>query len=371
MLLERLVGVGCYFVVLLIMYNALKNAKNYRSVKQILNVYLLILCVMAFFYIPAESADLYRWRELSKGWYKLEFDKFADLMWNSNTPMSYLMIYLCQFTGIKGVLPAVCSFIFFSNVFYVLKDLCKNHSVLPENIAVVLFFFMSSGCFLEAIAGVRCFVALSILSRCFYDEFVNEKSISKTIVFEIIAALMHTMALAILIIRLFFMLVQRSNTFLKRIANFFLSCVFIVLIYQYGRMYIEAASDKAEGYISADSTYSYLWEYIIGIATIFIIFIVMTCIKRKEIDKRVKNLYVFISIFVVICLLFSFFEYNIFHRLVCFVSILVLPLVSSALNDEKMNIHKVKNTIYILSFIILVIACGRGNLCGYKFFLLD
>lgn len=367
MLAERLIGVITYSIILFFVYVSLKNAKKYKQLQRILNIYLIVICILAFFYIPAKTADLTRWLEYSEKWRLMPFKEFYELhLEKNNVPVAYLLMYLCSLTGIDGTLPAICALIFFNNVFYILKDLYKKHNVSANGIASALLFIMSTGCFLEVISGVRCFVALSILARCFYNETINNKSIINNIIFCVIASLLHPMALIIYTIRLFLLLVQKSNSFIKKTFSICFVLIFCVLFFEYASPYIDTALDKASDYTSSNTAYSFIWEYIIGILSSIVYITVLYKYKKTKNSTEFDNIVIFNIVFLIICLVFSF-EYNIFHRTITFLSIINTPIIS-----KSYDLAKNKNLYRFLTFfscLILLLACTRGNLCGYKFLL--
>ena len=369
MLIERLVGVGVYAFFLMMTYFFLKSAKDYKSVCRTLNVYLILLCLLAFFYVPSTAADLYRWRFLSRNWPQMSFAEFYEVHLKSNTvPVAYLLIYLANLTGISGVLPAFCAFVFFLNVFHILKDLYKKHNISAPTLATALLLIMASGCFLEVISGVRCFMALSILSRCFYDEIINNKPIVKNLLWELIASLIHPMALVIFVIRLCFLLMQKSNSPIKKIMNIGVMLIAAFFAYQYGRGYIQAALNKAETYASSETAYSYIWEHIIG-AILVVAFISILLYSRKDEKPIGFKSFILINILFVAIELIFVFEYNTFHRTITLSLITMIPVLAHTINDGRNK--GLRNFITVLSLLVLVVAAVRGNLCGYKFFLLN
>ena len=64
------------------------------------------------------------------------------------------------------------------------------------------------------------------------------------------------------------------------------------------------------------------------------------------------------------------YEYNIFHRLVLVSSLLIIPIIK-LFNENKDQSNKTLSNLKLAAVLIIMIACARGNLCGYKFFLLS
>ena len=64
-------------------------------------------------------------------------------------------------------------------------------------------------------------------------------------------------------------------------------------------------------------------------------------------------------------------SYSIFHRFVAASTMICAPLIGITVENwiENGKVVKVRNLI-IVCLLILGLACVRGNLCGYKFFIL-
>lgn len=369
MVIERLFGVGTYFVLLVFMYVAVKNSRSKTALRLVLNIYVLLLCIMGFFYIPSKDADLTRWREYMEVWRKYSLREFyQQYLSRYSTPAAYLLMFLCAKTGVDGLLPLVCTWIFYGNVFYILKDLHMRHDYSPKSIATALFVFMALGSFADIITGIRCFTGLAILGRCFYDEIYNGKPILKNIVWEIIAALMHSMALILLCLRIIYLLLQKNNSLWRKLFNIGLVAAFIFLIIQYGLRFLRLATNKAWGYLTNDEAYSYGWEYLIGGIAGVIFLIVLLVQHGQPLERNERELRISNTSLLIMTLVLSF-EYSIFHRMMGFLSIMMLPVIVGEL-DRRTVKRNFRQTLMLLSAVVLVIACARGNLSGYKFFLL-
>ena len=369
MLIERLLGVAVYAGVLLVICFVIRNAKSYTTLSRALSVYLCLLCVMAFFYIPGEQADLFRWRLLSADWMQLTFREFFDLyLTRVTTPVAYLMIYLCNKTGIEGILPAFCAWIFFRNAFYILKDLYRRHCISAQSIAITLMFLMAGGGFLEVISGVRCFVSLSILARCFYDEIYNQKPILRTIGWEIAAALIHSMALALLVGRLCFIPLQKGRRVGEKLLSAAAMVILMVAIFSYDMPYVIAALEKMVSYASNSVGYSYFWEHLLGVMMVGQFVIVLLKIRwtliRMPGNFALKNFRLFNTALVLAEVVLAF-EYNMFHRAVMFSTLTMLPVVAEAINDRQNR--GLDRVVGLIALFVLFLACARGNLSGYKF----
>ena len=371
MLIERLFGVSVYTVVLGYFYKNIQHARDNRKIAGYLNRYLLVLCIMAFFYVPGANADLTRWRLLAEPWMDASFSWFWNYrLLRYSSPAGYLLIYLCQKTGIQGLLPMVCAFGFFLNAFHILKCESKRPNRSSDSIAVALLFLMSGGVFLEAISGVRCMLGFSIVFRCVYDEQYENKRMLWNFPFYFIAAILHIAVIPILGIRFFCALFEKKRMIVSTFLGGILTAGGIGLGFIFGNDYVEAAFQKATTYLNED-VYSFFWEYVIGV---FSLAVVAACIwklrKRYSPGKEEKNTMRFLVIMLAVEVL-TFATYSIFHRFAVFSVFLNTPILLSTLgNEEICGRRRFRQMVIVASIIILAVACTRGNLCGYKFFLL-
>lgn len=374
MLIERLTGVALYAGMLLVFFVLLRKAKDYEAVNKYLNIYLVILTVMGFFYIPAESSDLYRWFLLSEEWAGLSFIEFMKT-WalEMPTPVAYVIMYVCTATSIDGLLPAVCGFIFNYNIFAVIKRLYRQECYTNREIAYTLLFVMCMGRFLEAISGVRCLVGLSILANCFCKEFLSDeklKTFVKNIPWALIACFMHLLAFAVYAFRIIFLLFQTETAgkykWQIRIAIIVLGLVGGFICHEYVNMIFE----KAGSYLFNEKYY-YVWEYVIaGMMYALMVYILYSVYKYNRGNQRKQYIELMLFDFALLILALGVcFQYSMFHRLVTFACFMMMPLTAYYMKTAASE--KKEKIILVGTLIILFVACARGDLCAYKFFLLN
>lgn len=372
MLIERLIGVCTYILTLGYFFNKIKKASSVKIINKNLNYYLITLCLLAFFYIPGESADLTRWREMSEVWSNFDFEWFWEhRIQTSSVPAGYLLVYLCQSTGINGILPMICAFGFFGNIFHMLKNEAKRENVNSDSVALTLFFVMSTGFFLEAISGVRCMLAFSIVIRCAYDEMRLNKNIIYNIFFYIFAVLLHNAAMPLTGMRFICLLFEKKKKPVWTIINFLIALGSILLALRLGNDYIDAALEKATLYMS-QNTYSYIWEYIIASIGILLILYVLYKLKKRYpmewIRTKAPARYLLLNL---VYTLFFFNVYSIFHRFFSASLICSIPIIIEFFSCEyAKQRYKMRFSVVLVLLIILLLASIRGNLSGYKFFYL-
>mgnify|MGYP004527084545 CR=1 FL=1 len=370
-LFERIVGVMTYMSVMLIMvYLIYKSPKE--KLKKYLIIYNILLFVMAFFYIPATSADLYRLTKTMNYYSGFALSELPKLLSNNNAPVQILYFYIIGKLGIDNLLPAITSFIFYGNVFIIIYKNSKRFNLSNKSIAISLFFFMVMGKFVEVISGIRTMLAFSIIALCCYNEILEKRSFIKDIIFYLIASLIHPAAMILTFIRIIFLLFQKENKIIKKISNIIVFTVLIIFIVTYGKTYMQYALNKANTYINGN-VYSYVWEYVIS--WLYIVFSTYSMILgKKYLNKNIEiaGMRLFIIYINIIIICFSF-EYSIFSRFQAFSSILFVPIFSIILN-QVLEEHTDKNKRYMIMFcvisaLIFFIIGIRGNLSGYKYIL--
>ena len=371
MIIERMIGICVYLFLTLYIYNKLNKCTTKRNLNLYYNVCIVILGLMAFFYIPKQEADLYRWLEITKSWKNLSFTDFYDrLLSKSGTPIAYMLMYLCSKVDISGLLPCVCAVVFYINVFSVLKDISYQNISDDKlgNEGFLFIVFMSAGSFLEVISGVRCFVAFSFIAKAFYFEIYRDRKIIWSFPIYIVAAFTHNAVIPIIVIRLIYYIFQKSQNIIKKLFNLAIIILCSFVIYHYGKIYITSSFDKANGYISNQS-YSYFWEYVIGaLQWILFLYIILKTQKLANYPISLRNI-IGINKLLLFTELLLCFEYNIFHRMILISSIMILPALNHLLLYERENMRHYR-FVRNMTILVFVIACVRGNLCGYRFFTL-
>lgn len=265
---------------------------------------------------------------------------------------------------------------FFHSTFYILdKEATKNEYDGVEGFtrytAIGLLFVMCSGWFLETISGVRCMMSFAVVAKCFYCETVEKKSILRSSIPYLVACLIHSAVIPLVALRMVTLLLERNKSFWQYCLNIIILILMAVFALRYGSSYIDASIEKANGFIT-NNIYSYSWEYIIGVLQYLIIVVVLVKYYRlyRMRGTGLDNL-AFISVILVIVELVLVMSYSIFHRYSGFSTFIAFPLLAHVLKEESQRGRYIfSRNIKLICMVILVLACLRGNLCAYKFFIL-
>ncbi len=395
MLIERLSGVLAYVIVIMCGYSRILHTADSKNLKRVFAGLCIALGVMGFLYVPGDAADLCEWQKMyERYWASYSLTEFIKgPMLDSKTPISYLLIYICESTGIHGILPGIVAIVFFGFVFSVFRktaldctlktqpqdrgdSLFKASSRRTDTafcLALTFLFFMSSGSFLEAISGVRCFTALAIIAWCIYGELVGEKTLIKNLFWYGVACLMHLAAIPVFVVRLLYLLVGQLGNKAPKVGNYITAVFISIAGLVFGSRFLMYAFDKGVSYLN-NNFYTYTWEYIIGFIQLIIILVTLVKYRKLKDEEGMKKLRPMVQFNAFMCAIeICFcFEYTIFHRFILFSSIIILPVMYGVLQHHMQNKnYSYVNLVRVLSVVMLALACVRGNLCGYKFFELN
>lgn len=383
-LFERLIGVGLYSLILVLVCFSLVG-KSGKKIKRRLFCYSIILSIFAYNFVPYETADLYSIYEYVEAFQKYSFSSFLEnQVSKSDLGVSGILYWLIGQIGIPQLLPAIVTFVCYSCIFYIIHKTTEKNQISGKNVAITLFFYMSIGTYMFVISGIRCMLGISLLSFCFYRESVEKKFNILHIPLYLIAALIHAFSAVLIAARFLISIFDTKTTPIRKLIYFVFLGAGIVLVFRIFSDYISEIMEKADSYLSGD-LYSYVWEYIIAILTCVVIVCVLLKWRAFKEGSSIKlNVWFLYEIALFAISLCICWEFTIFHRITTYIMpIIVLPLLMTTLqtNDNmkantnsrirsvgevSSNLHSI---VLMISVLMLLVACSRGSLSSLKFFI--
>ena len=259
-LIPRLIGVGIYALLLIIVYYLIPRTKRWSIP---LNIYTIALALMGFFYVPMDGSDLTRIYPVLQLYaqYALDDPESWGIIMASGTPMAALYYHVLGNLGDERWLPFVNACLTYGLCFALLKSICKRRQVLKKDIALVLLFFMSRGLLMMTIANIRTMLSMAIVAYCIYKILIEHKGGVKYFSLLIIAALIHAAGMAAVMVFIVYY-VLKGNKGRNRLFTTLGVLIFVVVSYVYGRNYIHLAIDKGGGllglFTSIDRVFLYM-----------------------------------------------------------------------------------------------------------------
>lgn len=383
-LVERLISLAIYAFFLLLICNVISHTAK-RDNSRILNIYILLLGIMGYCFVPHTGADLTRLLMTMKFYSSKSFSELSKVLPDSATPGVGLYFFAVGKLGNDKLLPCLSAIITFSICFSLLKHQADEKDVKQYHIAAALFLFMSRGLMMQIISNIRTIMALSICAWCVYQEFYEQTKLKKLVIPYIVAASLHIMGQVILIYRLIYLIIEKGKNPVQKVLRLASAGVCAIFIWLFGNSYITALVTKADGYYDAASLnegYSYFWEGVLCVFTLIILMCMIISYRKNKCIINRNNLYSEIEInsttnlvcyilpLVVVDIIAGFVEFNFFQRVNWFLTILMIPLCVQLLKlgEYTENEKTLRSNITIVSVIMLILACARGDLCSLKFF---
>ena len=386
-LIERLVGVGVYSLVLVLFCVSLVG-KSGKEIKRLLFFYSIVLSIMAYNYVPYKTADLYRIYEYVEIFKNYSFSQlWENTVTNSDLGSAAVLYWAFAKIGMPKLLPSVAAFVCYNCIFYIISKTAEKHQISGTNVAIALFFYMTTETYMSIIAGIRCMLGVVLLAFCFFRENYEKKVNILHLPLYIISFFIHAFSAVLIILRFIIPVLSAQRTILSKIVHLSVFAVAMALLYNYTGDYLVHITSRAWGYIENDM-YSYGWGYIIDLFAWITMVAVIYRHRRYKEDENATDLNG-LKTFLCICLFSAIafcFEYSIFTRLILHISpILCLPILMNVLqkndseyckNDENKMLTQTAhgsafNYLFVCaSVLLLLLSCSRGEMSGLKFFVL-
>ncbi len=374
-LFERIFGFSTYMLMLL--FVCILLAKTNASCKGVLRFYICCLCVMAFFYKPYITGDLYRIYETMDFFAEMDFLYFwENYARDTSIPLARLLFWCIAKTGVNSILPAFSAFVCYSFIFYIINRTQKIFSVSKKNTACVLFLVMTTSVYISVIGGIRMMLALSMITFSYFRNTVEKRIKLFDIGLYVISIFLHSMSMVVLGICAGVTLFNAKRNYIRRIG-------FALAIGAFGFIIIHNFSDVVNGFYQKFYDYvlgdrhSDRWEYIMGCLIIALLILLMyefRFIRKDDACLRLKSYNAATLCCVAIAICFCF-EFSIFYRFGGQLAVIFgIPMLMVTLEKTSGRPSRVlkkidfKAAMILISMMIAVISCTRGSLSSLKFF---
>lgn len=374
---ERLIGIIIYLSIFLFIIMLLSKTTSHKRTRNILILYIILMGIMGYYYLPGQTADLYRAQTLIKLHYSTySFADIFETIKSINFQIYPVYYWIFGKIGNVNLLPSVTGMWCYSNIFYILYDSYKKNQWSNNTLIKCLIFIMAGGQFLEVISGIRSMLAFSIVAVCIYNETYKNKNIIKNAPLYLFAGLMHDAAFVLIGIRIGIMLIQKEKKFISYIKNIIIIFLVALVVLKFGQNTIASILKHGSGYLNGN-VYSNTWEYIIATScNVFMIYSlkvsksILIKNKNEEISKsrKISIIYLLIDIIFII-------EYSIYQRFRSFIMFFIIPIIGYNFDFiEKNNGKYFKNYqkfFYLFAIFTILLSLVRGNISNLKFFLFN
>ena len=362
-LTARLFGIFTYVFVMVIFLLLIKYTKR-SKIKYMLIFYLIVLCAIAYFYVPHITTDLFRHNIAAKRLSELSWYEFWYIIKNSVSGI-FTLFYFRYFAD---YLATVTCFIIYGVIFYIIYNSKVKINLTNGLVAVTLFWIMTNDFYLIGITNIRSYVAVVFVCFCIYREIFQHKFGPINIFLYLCAIEMHSMGIVLVSFRFIAYLLMKGQLNILKIILFPVIIITVILTYSFYLPLLDISFDKFEGYYEYGK-YNYIWERVIfTIQTIVQVYILLKTYKYKIFKENNFIYYKSVVTMAVIVLIMCNLKVVFMQRWIIFSAILEIPILMRLLQKEyELNKRNMRNFIIITSIITFAFVCSRGNLCSLKF----
>lgn len=368
-LLERLLGVCSYMVVSFSGFFAIKKAQKKWQIHLIFLLVLVVLTIMAYFFVPTEYTDLYRWTEYMHIYRLRDIKTFFSFAITRDTPGSHLYIYLISKLNNDRLLPAITNLIVYSLIFYIFLSASSKNKISSNGIAYTFLAFMCAGRFLEIISYIRFFIAALMIAVCVYREIYLKRFNVFHLLLYAAAISFHTFSIVLIGLRLV-LLLFKMRWYISLIIVSIAASLLVLFSVLFSQQFASFISKVV--YYLFDTSYVYVWEYIISALWLLLLCFLMLNYYLFVNNKKNNNDYLLLIAVLLVSSFVFCFIYTVFQRLVSFVFVVSLPVLMVVFDNkinQRMDIP-IKTISILIILAICILACSRGNLCAYKYFII-
>ena len=293
------------------------------------------LSVISYFYVPTESADLYRHFE------SIEFYGEMGLSWVLENechlnPLSSLLFYLFSILGTPQLFTSFAVLVTYGFTMMLLYRVSKYYSLNKGIITLLSLFLLCNWNYLLVASNCRIFMLYAIIAFFFYIEFIEDR-LHKTAFFVYIAAIFyHYGILLVLIPRFILYLYKPKNKILYLIIPVILSYIAYKDISSFGLIFFDAVYDKVKQY--QDYRVFGIWQFLNSLVCVIVCcFYALT--KRSHLHNIKRYLLLFWLVVIPIFLQMSNFQ--VIYResnFVASIAIVLFAHVFSNISDPSMKL---------------------------------
>lgn len=359
------------FCAFIFIFGFLSSFVQNKNLKYYFFMYILIICVFAYLFDPAPlKCDLDRHFDTLAKLQNLKFNAFLDNLKTENLKGTYILFYLISKTGDFHLLPVVSVLIVYGNLFYILNKEIQINNITGARKSTLILFVVICLNYIATISGIRNYIGLSIFAISTYMDLKLKKNRILSYAGYFVSLMFHESLVALLLVRLFFILFNKKYTF------FFFGCLSGLVLFALFNM--ESISILFEGDYSGIlfTKLSYYEDYGTGrLIMVFAIMLNLTLILIQLMNvynfKQIfKNKYLSLIFFLIIFeMIMPLFSYQIFTRFFNYVLVIFIPVCAIFIN----KLYDMKNNKYldILVKFTLLILLGIVYYCyGYSNYVL-
>lgn len=337
------------------------------SKKPYLYCILIALCIaiVAFFFEPPSSYDLYRIFEKVEWLKEIGIVDFFEIYSNNLEIVFNLVLYFIVKVFDKHFIPMIFSLIGYLIMFYIICDYSKIKKLTPWQTTFVVIIFLLFYQHMYLISGIRNFIAMILFVLLLYIEKIKKVENNITHLLYLIPLLFHN---SMIIFILFRILIEFKEKITEKIVvltsfiTFFAPMVLLKVLELFkNNAFIFNVYTKLSGYINNDSKF---YQFLIVAAMILqlLIYLYMYIYVQKK-GLAQNKFYRYLKYIIIICI--SLIPYSVlFDRALVLLSCLTVVLLVDYLSEIK-DIHKYNKFLCYSVILLVALFTFRNQIHNY------
>lgn len=362
-LAARLFAVLVYACLMFLFIFLIRQIKH-SQVKYVFIAYFIVLCLMAYLYVPYETADIFRNNIIAQSLAQYSWAEFWYIITNSTSDI-FTLLYFRYFAD---YLCLVTCAIMYGLIFYMIYDFSMKMQVRKAVIALVLLWIMTNDFYLISITNIRSYIAVIFVAFCIYREIFQHKFGILNIILYLCAIEMHSMGIILVAFRIIAYLSPGGKINIWKIVSIPLILVMLVVAFPWYQDLLFKSAERFEGYYNWVD-YNYVWERVIFIIqTIVQGFILWKAHHYRLFKSSVFSSYQLTVIGAFVAFLICHLHVTFMQRWIVFSAILEIPVLIALLQKcYTQKDYSLRNFLIFSSLVTFAIVGSRGNLCSLKF----
>lgn len=309
---------------------------NIWNIHKIFIFIVVAISVLSFFYLPPETADLYRHYET------IEFYGEMGLKWVLENqcdinPLTSLLLYIFSFLDEPRFYASFTTIITYGFSFMLLYKVSMFYSLTKNSILLLSAFILINYNYLMTVSNNRIFMLYAIVSYFFYMDFIEERFHKTAFCVYILSVFFHYGIILVVVPRLFMYFYKPAS---KRVYFYFL--VLLILFIYKGELilqsfWLDLVADKVDGY-KHYTTFGIL-QYS---NSLFCIITCCTCIILGKYPIYQNSKYQILFWLILSILLFNSTNYQVVYRGSNLItSLSIVPFAQMMYDDTKQELLKI------------------------------
>lgn len=323
-----------------------------KNLSKVFCLIVLGISTISYFYVPTESADLFRHFETINMYREAGVDWVIENRLGLN-PLTHLLFYVFSLFGEPRIYPVFCTLVTYGFCFLILYRASKFYSLKRSVIALLAVFLLFNWNYLHVVSNCRIFILYAIVAFFFYMEFIENRLHKSAIVVYVASVFYHYAILLVVVPRFMLYFYKPANKTIYLWAILFILFFAYFGASNYQTIFFESVSDKVEGYKHYETFGK--WQFLNSLISVLLC--CFYAIKKKNYLVNIKR-YCILFWLIVIPIFLQISNFEVIYResnLIVTLSIVLFSQILHRNDDNLMRNVIVLQSIFTITYSFLYV----------------